>query len=177
MSNPSYQKLPGRGLAWSGPSRVWLGEDHVLLVLTRGYLEVYRRFFLNDIQALIVLRTQTGKIWNGVCAFFSALFLWPALALGETGTIITLSLAAPFLATLLINVLRGPTCAFYIRTAVQTERVPAVSRVRAAEKFIARVEPLVKAAQGEWPEPFVPALATLQSSQPVVAGAPPVLGL
>ena len=179
MNKSPYQKLPGRGMTWGGPSRVWLGADHVLLVLTRGYVEVYRRFFFSDVQAFVVQPTSVGKIWNGIWGGLAGVFILPALAVDDVARIVLFCLGAPFLIGLLINLALGRTCAFYVRTAVQTERLPALSRLRAAEKFIARVEPLVQAAQGEWTEQTAFDLALLQSGQLTLmsgSSAPPVLG-
>ena len=179
MTTSRYKRLPGRGITWGGPSRVWLGDDHVLLVLTRGYSETYRRFFFNDIQGVIVRRTHIGKIWNAVWASFFAFFGLLALIVNDNpGSMILACIAAPFGAALLVNLLLGPTCAFHIRTAVQTERLPAVSRASAAEKFIARIEPLITSAQGELPRDQL--VADLLARQAVQSSstinAPPVLG-
>ena len=165
MTNSAYQRIAGHGLTWGGTSRVWLGADHVLLVLRRGYVEVYRRFFFNDIQALIAQPTHTGKIWNAIFGFLAALFILPALALEDVARMVMLGLGAPFIVALLFNLFRGPTCAFYVRTAVQTERLPALSRVRDADKFIARIEPLIQAAQGGLGEQAAFDLALLQAGQ------------
>ena len=150
-------------MTWAGPSRVWLGADHVLLVLTRGYVESYRRFFFNDVQAFIIHPTSAGKIWNGIWGGLAGVFILPALAVSDVARIVLLCLGAPFLVALLINVALGRTCAFFVRTAVQTERVPALSRWRTAEKFIARIEPLVQAAQGEWTQQDAFDSASLQA--------------
>ena len=179
MSKPPYQKLGGRGMTWGGPSRVWLGADHVLLVLTRGYVEVYRRFFFPDVQAFIVHPTSIGKIWNGIWGSLAGAFILPAFALSDVARIVLLCLGAPFLVALLINTLLGSTCAFYVRTAVQTERIPALSRLRTAQKFLTRIEPLVLAAQGEWAQQAAFDLALLQAGQlesPPAANTPSVLG-
>ena len=88
---------------------------------------------------------------------------------------------APFTQLLLINLALGPTCACHIRTAVQTERLSALNRVRTARKFIARVEPLIAAAQDVVAsEQFMSDLTRLQSgtlSAPVASPLylPPVL--
>jgi len=179
MKLSSYTKLPGRGWAWTGPSRVWLGEDHVLLVLGQVFFESYRRFFLKDIQAVIVRRTHTGKTWSGIWAAGLLFFAGIAALVGDrTAALILLGIATPFGIALLINVLLGPTCACYVRTAVQTERLHAVSRLRTTRKFMARVEPLVIAAQGELPaEQFAADLASLQfQAGAPLSYAPPVLG-
>ena len=150
MSQPTYKKLSGRGRTWSGHARIWQGEDHLLLVLTSGYVENYRRFFFKDIQGIVVQRTHMGKTWNGIWGGLGLfLGLLALLVPDDVGKIVLACLAAPFVIGLVINLALGPTCACYIRTAVQTERVPAISRRRTAEKFIARVEPLIVASQGE----------------------------
>ena len=152
MTTPNYTKLPGRGRNWSGTCRVWLGEDHVLAVQTHGYSESYKRFFFKDVQAIILHRTHTGKIWNGIWGgIFGFLALIALIAQDSVASVVLLCIAAPFGVGLLVNLLLGPMCACHIRTAVQTERVIALNRLRSAEKFIARVEPLVVAVQGELP--------------------------
>ncbi len=178
MSKTEYKRLPGRGLTWTGPSRLWLGTDHVLLVLGRGFFESYRRFFLNDIQAVIVRRTHTGKIWAALWIIGLLLFGSIAAVVSDPmGQGILLAIAAPFAVALIINLLLGPTCACHIRTAVQTERVPAVSRLRAARAFIARLEPLIATAQGELPaEETAARLAEIQGAPSSPVNAPPVLG-
>ncbi len=174
MNNPRYIKLPGRGWTWTGPARVWSSDDHVLLVRSRIFFETYRRFFFNDIQGIVVRRTDIGKLWNGIWALFVLMFSLLSLAFDMVGMIVTLSLAAPFLIALIVNLALGPTCAFHIRTAVQTERVPAVSRIFAARKFIARIEPLIAAAQGGPPGEQL--MAELAATQNEAANLPPVLG-
>jgi hypothetical protein len=183
MNQPAYQKLPGRGRTWSGQSRIWLGTDHILYVMTRGYVENYRRFFFNDIHGIIVQRTQTGKMWTAVWSvplFFFVLF---AILIDENAPRVAFAiLATPFAVGFISNLILGPTCACYIRTAVQTERIPAVSRVRSAEKFIALIEPHIHGAQGELSQEQIASdLALLQAGQlgratePARADLPPVI--
>lgn len=153
MTPSKYTRLPGRGRNWAGVCRVWLGEDHVLVVQSQGYSETYKRFFFKDIQAIILHRTHTGKMWNGIwgglCFFFVLLAL---VAQDRVGSTVLVCIAAPFGLGLLINLILGPMCACRIRTAVQTERIVALNRLRATEKFIARIEPLIVAVQGELPQ-------------------------
>jgi len=173
--NPSrYTKSPGRGWSWTGPSRVWLGDDHVLLVRNRIFFENYRRFFFNDIQGVVARRTDIGKMWNGIWALFILMFTLLSLAFETVGMIVMLSLAAPFVIALIVNIALGPTCTFHVRTAVQTERIPALSRVSAAKQFIARIEPFIAAAQGAPPGEEL--MAELAATQNEAANVPPVLG-
>jgi hypothetical protein len=174
MTSSRYTRLPGRGWTWAGPSRAWLGDDHVLLVRSRTFFEAYRRFFFNDIQGVVVRRTDIGKLWNSLWTLFALLFGLLSLAFESVGTIVMLSLAAPFFIALIVNIALGPTCTFHIRTAVQTERVPAISRVSAAKKFIARIEPLIASAQGTPPGEEL--MAELAATQNEAANLPPVVG-
>lgn len=152
MNSNAYRKLPGRGITWTGLSRLWQGDDHVLLVMNHGFAESYRRFFYADIQGIVVRRTHLGKSWNAIWIFGLVFFAALAAVVDEAvSSLILLGFAAPFAVGLIANLLLGPTCACHVRTAVQSERVPALSRLRAARKFLERVEPLIAAAQGEWP--------------------------
>jgi|SRR5215218_1675904 len=183
MNQPAYQKLPGRGRTWSGRSRIWLGSDHILHVMTRGYVENYRRFFFNDIHGIVVQRTQTGKVWTAIWSVLVAVFALIAISMNDSvGRSVFATIAAPFGIGLLVNLILGPTCACYIRTAVQTERIPAVSRVRSAEKFIAMIEPHILGLQGELSqEQLAGDLALLQAgelgrtTEPARADLPPVI--
>src|SRR5437868_5417157 len=165
MNAAPYTKLPGRGWTWTGRARAWLGEQHILLVTGRTFFESYRRFFFKDVQAVIVRRTHIGKIWSGVWALVFVFFAGIALAVNDPiGTPVLVGIAAPFGLAMIANLLLGPTCACYIRTAVQIERVPAVSRLRAARQFLAIVEPFIIEAQGQLStEQIATELATLQA--------------
>jgi uncharacterized integral membrane protein len=124
----------------------------VLVVQSRGYSETYKRFFFKDIQAIIVHRTHMGKTWNGIWGGLFLFFALLALAVQDSvGSGVLLCIAAPFGFGLLVNLILGPMCACSIRTAVQTERITALNRLRASQKFIARIEPLIIAVQGELP--------------------------
>jgi hypothetical protein len=46
------------------------------------------------------------------------------------------------------NLILGRTCRCFLRTAVQTEQLPPLDRVRRAQKVFARLRPLIAAAQG-----------------------------
>ena len=60
MSAPAsaFQKLPGRGLGWTGRGCLWLAGDHLLEATSAVVMERYRRFFFGEIRAIIVRRTR-----------------------------------------------------------------------------------------------------------------------
>jgi hypothetical protein len=172
MNNPNYERLPGRGWSWTGPAHLWLANDHLLHVQSRTFMESYRRFFLRDIQGILVERTQTAQLWSAIWAAGVAFFGIMALIVGGTAAVVLLVIAAPFAIALIVNLALGPSCATYIRTAVQMERVTAVSRVRAARQFLARVEPLIRAAQADLPTEKIAAEPPADAPP---AEAPPVM--
>lgn len=143
-----YTRLPGRGFKKGGffavfriRARLWLGRDHLLCVYNKKYEEDYKRFYYKDIQAIIIHKTNRAKAWNIIFGIFAAIFavriteLWP--------------LTGFFLLLMLINRLRGPTCACTLQTAVSKEYLPSLSRLRNAEKAVNRLMPLIEKAQGK----------------------------
>ncbi len=161
-----YTKLPGRGLrrgdyagaaffAFSATrSRLWLGPDHLLGVDHTLASEQYRRFYFRDIEAFVIRRTAARQIWNWVLVVLMAISAGPFAMVwytdGDGGLlVVALVIAAFWTICLLVNTFRGPTCKTHIRTAVQTEMLPSLGRVKLARKILARLQPLIVAAQGE----------------------------
>ena len=157
-ANP-YIKLPGRGLRRVAVAvsatrcRLWLAPDHLLAVDFTVASEDYRRFYFRDIEAFVLRRTAVRQVWNWVFLVLALLTAGPFLigwrGEGSGGLLIAaLSIAAFWLAFILINTLRGPTCETHIRTAVQFEQLPSLGRLPVARKVLARLQPLIVAAQG-----------------------------
>ena len=129
-----YRHLPGRanrgfGLFQQERQQLWLASDHLLLVIRSHTSESYKRFDLQDIQALVACRTTAGRTANIILAImavaFGSLLLmavlwwkWPP----EAGIILGI-LGGTFAITLGANVLLGPTCLFRLHTAVQVENM------------------------------------------------------
>ncbi len=67
-----YHKLPGTKKGFLiGKYTLWQGVDHLLHVYSRVGVEDYKRFYFNDIQAIITRKTIAGKVQNAVLGFFS----------------------------------------------------------------------------------------------------------
>jgi hypothetical protein len=165
-STTPYIKLPGRGLrhpmfAFANAARavsatrcrLWLGPDHLLSVDSTIASESYRRFYFRDIEAFIVRRTVRRQVWNWVLLVLILISAGPfAIAWrsdGEGGFLVAaICIASFWLVFMLINTLRGATCQTHIRTAVQLERLPSLSRLPVARKVLARLQPLIIATQG-----------------------------
>lgn len=133
--------------------RLWLGPDHVLLTTNQGFSESYKRFYFPDIQAILLTQTRGGLIGNILLGFFAVdlfafslgglLFEWP-----QPAVIAFAVFGGVFSLFLLVNWLRGPTCRCHIRTAVQTERVYSLNRIRRAAKTLRVLRGAIEAEQG-----------------------------
>jgi hypothetical protein len=129
------------------------------LVEWDGHREYYKRFDYQDIQGFIVRKTLDGKILNsllaGVCLFSFAF----ALSSSEPGLKIFLLIVGGVFGLLLLgNSVSGPTCQCQIRTAVQTEQLPSLNRLRRARQVLNRIRPLINGAQGQLVPEEIPAM-------------------
>jgi len=167
MAEPKYQRLTRLrarsqfAVIYQSRSGLWLGDDHLLLVEASGYTENYKRFYFRDIQAITVQATERGRVWNIILGgvllvtVLALIFTIPKTAPANwtgnqmAGEIALGFLAAIFAVSCLLSFLAGPTCKTYLRTAVQTEELPSLSRVRQTGNVIRKIRPLIVAAQGE----------------------------
>ena len=197
MPEMRYQRLTRAharsmfSIAFASRSSLWLGDDHLLCVDSAGYSETYKRFYFRDIQAIVISETNRRTIWNAVLilpAVFALAGLMmnafqPRHNIGATiaWSIVAVILLVPFV----INNILGATCACQLRTAVQIEELPSLSRVRKARKVLETIRPFVTAAQGQLTAEEVSARmrestqqtpeATAQSPAAETSGVPPIL--
>lgn len=170
-TDKSYRRLPGTGYRQTVPGwaivllffvigifalifrgrrvQLWQGQEHLLLVEWDGYREYYKRFDYRDIQALVVRKTPDGMIANIALLALFCFFAGLAIVVSDVGGRIALLVVAGVFGLLaLVNALYGPTCRCALRTAVQTEELPSLDRLRRARKVFNRLRPLIESAQG-----------------------------
>jgi len=162
---PFYRKLPGRGLSFGGIGRLWLAEDHVLEVESLLVSERYRRFFLKDIAAVVIRRTKVRLYWNiahGVLGLGGGAATAALVYFGDRDERVFMYVFAGmigpfaliFCVLFLINTLLGPTCRCHLRTtSAGWHPLAAPSRLRPARRLLARLAPLIEAAQATGLEP------------------------
>jgi len=148
MAARPYKRLPGRHNGLFYVTSLWEAEDHLLLVESYRVSESYRRFFYRDIQAVVICRTVAGLVITIVMGVLAAGF-GALAALFEGPRVACVIFAAVFLALAVLEILRGPTCRSTLRTAVQTQRLPSLGRLRVARKAILRIQSRIEAAQGQ----------------------------
>ena len=145
-----YTRLPGKKKNFLiGYYELWLGTDHLLYIFSRFGIEDYKRFYFKDIQAVITRKTAAGKIQNLVLSIFCIFFSLMALYWKGGWSVFNWSMAGLMAIFFVINWLRGPTCVSHLQTAVQTEKLHSLFRLRNAKKIMNRLRLLVEQAQGK----------------------------
>jgi hypothetical protein len=148
-----YKRLPGKGKKFSGSHTLWAGPDHLLSVCSSTIQEDYRRFYYRDIESIIIRKTGMGKIQNIMIFFFAGLFTLFAWQFSGIWTGFHLLMSGLFWLLLVFNLLRGPTVQCHLATAVQSERLVSLHRLRTARKTIEKIKLLIENVQGPlWPE-------------------------
>lgn len=185
MAEKEYQRLTwarmrrtGLLTAFATRSSLWQGKDHLLCIDSNGYMEEYKRFYFRDIQAVTLVETKRRLIWNWVLGVLLAgcVGAWSIDLLSadgmSTGTMITaFVITLLFALPLVLNNIYGPTCVCHLRTAVQTELLPSLNRLRRARKVLDRIRPLIEAAQGS----ISPEAIATNLANPALTSAPPVI--
>ena len=144
-----YRKLPGSKKGFLiGRYTLWQGVDHLLHVYSRVGVEDYKRFYFNDIQAIITRKTIAGKVQNAVLGFLLLLFTLPAMLNDGGWSAFWAAFAGVLLILLLSNLYRGPTCETKLLTAVQTEKLHSLHRLRNTFKIMDRIRSHIQSAQG-----------------------------
>jgi hypothetical protein len=144
-----YKRLPGKKKNFLvGKSTLWLAADHVLHIYARFGFEDYKRFYLADIQAITVQKTLGGWVLNLVFGILGAFFGFSLLWVDGLAKIFPGIMTVALFLGLILNWLRGPTCKTTLQTAVQTETLHSLHRLRTALKVMDRLKDLIHRVQG-----------------------------
>ena len=150
MSTPqTYRRIRGAGKSGPlGSAKLYLGDDHLLLVISNGYSETYKRFYLRDIQAIAFRKSSHGRVWNGIWGGLAGISASIALSTGGVAFLIWCGIAVSFAILLGWNLALGPTCRCEIRTAVQSQLVTSLNRIWRVRRVISELRPMVESLQG-----------------------------
>jgi hypothetical protein len=147
-----YTKLPVKKRGAVGISRLYLASDHLLSLESNTYTENYFRFYFTDIQAIVTRRSDRGTIWSILLGFLALLLTTCTVGAAappmDYSVFFWAPLAVAFLAIAGYNLYLGPTCETHIQTALGTHEIPALNRVKSAQRMLRRIKPLIDQAQG-----------------------------
>jgi hypothetical protein len=144
-----YRRLGGQGATLTYYARLYLGPDHLLQAASTGYSETYKRFYFRDIQAIIIRKTNLWLFWMMAWLLLALAFAIVALQTIAETAVIFWAITGVLLLGPLINLTLGPTCVCQVRTAVQTEKLPSLKRLRKARKILDQLRPLIENLQGK----------------------------
>jgi hypothetical protein len=144
-----YRRLPGRRRGVISGASLWMGSDHILLLKSAWFREEYKRFYLRDIQAIVVapgprFYFSMPMLVFAVIWLFSGLTIaaWPnSVAMGWIAG--TVAMPAAWLA---ISITAGCRCRLY--TAVSRDDLPSLFRTWTARRFLRQVQPRIEQVQG-----------------------------
>ena len=143
---PNYRRLPGVKRNPFRKATLWIAGDHILAVNSFRFTEEYRRYYLKDIQAIILRQTSGATAASRVLNAVVIVALLAIVVLRRQ----TLWLAIPaalLLAGFLILRMRGPACVCHVITAVSRDKLPSLYRLKTAEKALRILQPLIEQAQ------------------------------
>src|SRR5438045_1848217 len=173
-----YRSFGGKGATLTYYARLYLGPDHLLQTASTGYSETYKRFYFRDIQAIVIRKTNAGLFWTIfwlIPTFIVALVALVAVfAPRPRETAVLWVIAGALLLLPLISFLLGPTCVCHLQTAVQTEKLPSLKRLRNSRKLVGQLKPLIEAVQGKAVvSPSAGAATSELTSGPGIVETPP----
>jgi hypothetical protein len=144
-----YKKLPGSKKGFFiGKYTLWQGADHLLHIFSRFGAEDYKRFYFSDIQSIITRKTIVGKVQNIILGCLTLLFLLPAFIFDGGWSIFYIIFSTMMFILLLINLSLGSTCETRVMTAVQTETLQSLHRLKTTFRVMDRLGPYIQQAQG-----------------------------
>jgi len=178
-SQAEYKRLPGTGYAFLGFGRssLWLAEDHILMIVRRGYVEEYKRFYFRDICTIVIQKTGLYLALNAAAGLLLSAFLFLhflGLIQWHWSTAEHIALAIPsasLLLILLINAFKGPTCLAKLGTAVHAVTIPSMNRLRTSLRVVATIRKKIEETQGHLSREVL--LQHPKIEEPPVLFAPP----
>lgn len=160
----------------TGATKWYLSEDCLLAAKRVMYAVEYRRFYLRDLESIVVWRSRTWLLrpaLPGVLLLSLGAMLWHWLNF-TAGAIA----GGAGLAWAALELALGPTAQSRIRTTGASVDLPLVKRTRRAHKVLAKIDAAVRASRGDAirrpTAPIDGSQAARLSSQTVSESAPAV---
>ena len=139
-----YKKLSGRSTM--SVQTAHLGDDH-LLVVEGHYVETYKRLYYNDIEAILVCPTSSGKVMAILLTILSVCMIVPVLFGGWDFLPLAVIGVLPAVIAGVLFYGRGSVL-FGVKTAVQTVVLDGVRSRRKANKVEALLSAEIERVQG-----------------------------
>lgn len=147
----------------TGGTKWYLSDDCLLAAKRMMYAVEYRRFYLHDLESIVVWPSRLW-LWRVIIPAVLLLMLGASLWqwVNSTAGAIFFGMG---LAWVGLELLLGPTAGARIRTTGVSIDLPLVNRTRRARKVLAKIDSAVRATRSVNEQPEVPANIT-QSAEP-----------
>ena len=174
----AFRKISRVG-SLTGGTKWYLSEDCLLAAKRVMYAVEYRRFYLRDLESIVV---WPNRLWLLRAIIPAVVFvawgnsMWYLVNFAAGASIASIGLLWAGLELAL-----GPTAKAQIKTTGLTVDLPIVGRVRRAERVLAKIDAALRAARADLVQPPtapVPAQSAASSVQtsPETASAPAPIG-
>jgi hypothetical protein len=163
----AFRKLSRVG-SLTGGTKWYLSDDCLLSAKRVMYSIEYRRFYLQDLESIVV---WPSKVWvwrmivPGVLFALLGYAFWQWVSL-TTGAIV----GSIGLAWIALELVLGPTAKSRICTSGASVDLPVVQRTRRAHKVLAKIDAAVRAARGVTAQSSAPPISP-QLAEPSVPSA------
>jgi hypothetical protein len=162
----------------TGGTRWYLNDDCLLAAKRTMYAVEYRRFYLRDLECIMVWPSRLW-LWRLIvpgillAALGASLWQWVNSTSGAIFTGIGL-------AWVVLELTLGPTAASRVRTTGVSVDLPVVRRTRRAAKVLAKIDAAVRASRDITMQPSVrvpglhPAVASFPTTSEAASAAPSI---
>ena len=152
----AFRKISRVG-SLTGATKWYLSDDCLLAAKRVMYSIEYRRFYLHDLESVVVWRSNAW-VWRlivpGLLFALLSFAFWQWVNF-TTGAV----LGGIGLAWIALEVVLGPTAKSRIRTSGASVDLPLVQRTRRAHKVLAKIDAAVRAARGATAQPSAPPIS------------------
>lgn len=163
----AFRKISRVG-SLTGGTRWYLSDDCLLAAKTVMYAVEYRRFYLRDLEAVVVWQSRLWPFRLIPGALLAALggWLWQLASYSTAGEIV----GGIGLAWIALELALGPTANSHVHTTGVIVELPLVKRTRRAPKVLAEIDAAVRATRGIIESPSAPVIA-VQPAEPSITPA------
>jgi hypothetical protein len=162
--NSAFRKISRIG-SLTGGTKWYLSEDCLLAAKRVMYAVEYRRFYLRDLESIVVWPTRSWLWRTGV---IGVLFAGLSVAFWQWSSTTGAIFGGLGLAWMAAELAMGPTAKSRISITGAVVEMPLVSRTRRARKVFGKIDAAMHAARGVAEQPPAP-LTSTQPPEPATA--------
>ena len=146
-----YGKLTGKRRVFFNSSQLWIAHDHLLMSVSSGFGEEYRRYMFNDIQAIVVTELESRMAQQAVMGILSLAAFVLAVVIPQSvwAKVLWAIPASGLVTAVIVDIARGRSCRCVLQTAVSEHVLEPVTRMRTANAVLATLNPVIQSTQGQ----------------------------